>query len=117
MPKRKRDDVDAAGDLEIEDQALRIRVSRLKAKVDQGQMSICSALKLARGFERQKLGRRQKAAQHEPKVLLRLREEVIVLKSLDLTNTAKKYLVKQLVKTKRIKESPAFVKVYGDEPE
>ena len=75
------------------------------------------ALKLARGFERQKLGRRQKSAGEEPHTLLRLREEVIVLKELQLERVARTRLLKYLVKIKRIKEHPAFIKTYGSDPE
>ena len=111
MSKRKRaDGFDAP---EIEDQALRLKVSRLKAKISQGTKALHSALKLARGFERQKLGRRQKNASSEPQTLLRLREEVIVLKQLQLEKTARSRLVKNLAKTKRIKEHPAFIALYG----
>jgi hypothetical protein len=113
MPKRKRDEDESDGD---EDRAQKIRKNRFRVKVEQGNKSIASALKLARGFERQKLGRRQKTAKNDPKELLRLKEEVIALKALDLGQTAQKYLFKQLAKTKRIKESATFVAIYGSEP-
>ena len=113
MPKRKRDDEQTHQD---EDPAQKIRKTRLRAKIDHGNKSIASALKLARGFERQKLGRRQKTAKNDPKELLRLKEEVMALKALDLGRTAGRYLFKQLAKTKRIKESPTFVAIYGAEP-
>lgn len=116
MPKRKRDTVREDEDAGIEDQALRIKVSRLKAKFDQSTKALLSALKLARGFERQKLGRRQKNASGHPQTLLRLREEVIVLKQLQLEQTARNYLLKQLVKTNRIREHPAFEKSFGPSP-
>jgi BUD22 len=113
MPKRKRDEND---DHESEDRAQKIRKNRLRAKIEQGNKSIASALKLARGFERQKLGRRQKTAKDDPKALPRLNEEVSALKALDLGKTAEKYLFKQLAKTKRIKESSTFVALYGENP-
>ncbi|EHY60088.1 hypothetical protein HRR83_006448 [Exophiala dermatitidis] len=117
MPKRKRQDGgDDEDELQIEDQALRIKVTRLKAKMDQSIKRLHAALKLARGFERQKLGRRQKTASDEPQTLLRLREEVIVLKELQLDQTAKRYLLKHLFRAKRVREHPAFVQVYGTEP-
>lgn len=116
MPKRKRQDGGEDDDLAIEDQALRIKVTRLKAKLDQGIKRLQSALKLARGFERQKMGRRQKTASDEPQTLLRLREEVIVLKDLQLDQTARRYLLKHLAKAKRIREHPAFTHVYGPNP-
>src|SRR2546423_4056329 len=113
MPKRKREDDKIDDD---EDRAQKIRKGRFRAKIEQGNKSITSALKLARGFERQKLGRRQKAAKNDPKELLRLKEEVIALKALGLGQTAQKYLFKQLAKTKRIKESATFVAIYGPDP-
>jgi hypothetical protein len=113
MPKRKRDGNEIH---EEEDRASKIRKSRFRVKVEQGNKSIASALKLARGFERQKLGRRQKTAKDDAKEQLRLKDEVTALKALDLGQTAQKYLFKQLVKTKRIKESPTFVAIYGEEP-
>lgn len=117
MSKRKRGDSFDDALHHIDDQAIRVKASRLKAKVHQGTKTLIPALKLARGFERQKLGRRQKTASHEPHTLLRLREEVIVLKQLDMEPTAKTYLLKQLVKTKRIRENPVFIAAYGSEPE
>ncbi|KEF51558.1 uncharacterized protein A1O9_12475 [Exophiala aquamarina CBS 119918] len=116
MPKRKREDEARDQDSQIEDQALRIKVSRLRAKLDQALKSLTPALRLARGFERQKLGRRQKAANDDPHTLLRLREEVIVLKQLQLGETGKNHLIKHLSRTKRIRESPAFIHIYGENP-
>lgn len=116
MSKRKRQEAVDADDSGILDQALRIRVSRLKARLEQARTSLVSALKLARGFERQKLGRRQKTASSHPHTLLRLREEVIFLKQLDLGQTAKSHLLRHLYKTKRIRESPAFIEIYGPSP-
>ncbi|OCT46354.1 putative cellular morphogenesis protein (Bud22) [Cladophialophora carrionii] len=114
MLKRKRED--SAGSLDSEDDNLKLKVSRLKAKTGQGVKALHNALKLARGFERQKLGRRQKTASDAPQTLLRLREEVIVLKQLQLEKTAKSRLFKNLFKTKRIREHPIFIKAYGLEP-
>ena len=117
MLKRKREDeVQKAGHSAEDDRALNIKKSRLKAKIDQGNHDLHAALKLARGFERQKLGRRQKTAKSDAKTLLKLKEEVIALKALELTKTAESHLFKQLAKTKRIKESPAFVSIYGRDP-
>jgi hypothetical protein len=62
------------------------------------------------------MGRRQKSASSEPQTLLRLREEAIVLKQLDLEKIAANHLVKSLSKAKRVRESPCFVTVYGTEP-
>lgn len=96
-----------------EDRSFKIAKRRLVAQIQQGNLLLHRALKVARGFERQKLGRRLKAAQGEAHVLLRLREEVIVLKQLDLAGTAENYLLKRLVRTKRIREAAAFVELHG----
>lgn len=116
MSKRKREDDGSDSDVPVEEKKFRMEVARLKASLTHGIKSLHAALKLARGFERQKLGRRQKAATNEPHTLLRLREEVIVLKQLNLGRTARTSFIKHLVKAKRIREHPAFIKVYGPDP-
>ena len=124
MPKRKRDyDEDLAHILaeagatdRATDRDFEIQISQYKAQFDLTLKNLASALKLARGFERQKLGRRQKQSTSQPHVLLKLREEVIVLKQLDLDMKAKNHLLKTLLKAKRIRESPVFVKLYGQKP-
>ncbi|KAL6238862.1 Bud-site selection protein [Aspergillus navahoensis] len=140
MPKRKISDLTDTNDIahpqkpklsEKEYQHLKLQTARLKQKFEFGVTSLSRALKTARGFERQKLGRRQKVAKggpgaeiavaHAKKVksktksnvspeetLRRIEGEIQVLKSLDPTSTAEKYLFKQLAKTKRIAESPVF---------
>lgn len=118
MPKRKRGEEGTPDVDDVEDDhALRIRKSRLIAQTEQGNILLHRSLKVARGFERQKLGRRQKAAKENPPELLRLKEEVIALKQLDLVKTAENYLLKELVRTKRIREAPAFVGRYGKDAE
>ncbi|KAL4804332.1 Bud-site selection protein [Aspergillus unguis] len=109
---------------------LKLQTTRLKQKFDFGVTSLSRALKTARGFERQKLGRRQKTvknpdaeqdenahgkSKNKNKWKLspeenakRIEGEIAVLKSLDPTITAQKYLFKQLSKIKRIAESPVF---------
>jgi hypothetical protein len=109
MPKRKRDD--HGGENEQEDRSEPTR--QLRATVDGSIKTLTSSLKLARGLERQKLGRRQKSASNAPMTLLRLREEVIVLKQLDLEKTARNYLIKHLKKVKKVRESPMFERTYG----
>lgn len=84
MSKRKRDTYDgddSARDV-VEDRALRIRKDRLKAKVEQGTKLLHQGLKLARGFERQKLGRRQKtaASNKSDDQATRLKAEIAALK-------------------------------------
>ena len=124
MSKRKRDyDEDLAqilAEARAPDRAtnrdFEIRISQYKAHFDLTLKNLASALKLARGFERQKLGRRQKQSTEQPHALLKLREEVIVLKQLDLDMKAKNHLLKTLLKAKRIRESQVFVKLYGQQP-
>ncbi|KAL4974899.1 Bud-site selection protein [Aspergillus desertorum] len=140
MPKRKLSDLTDTNDTahpqkpklsEKEYQHLKLQTARLKQKFEFGVTSLSRALKTARGFERQKLGRRQKVAKGGPgaeiavahakrakskpklnvnpeETLRRIDVEIQVLKSLDPTTTAEKYLFKQLTKTKRIAESPVF---------
>lgn len=110
MPKRKRD----ADSTPTGSRALDIRISSLKIRIEQGASLLKKALNLARGFERQKLGRRQKAASKEPKTLLRLREEVIVLRQLDVGIVAERQLIKRLGKVKRITENSAYAHGYGE---
>jgi BUD22 len=110
MPKRKRNP-DSPSRV---DRTLDIRIARLKVRIEQGILQLKKALNLARGFERQKLGRRQKAATKEPQILLRLREEVIILKQLDLGIVAERQFFKRLGKVKRIAENSAYALVYGD---
>jgi len=58
------------------------RATRLRHRFERGTQLLFRALKTARGFERQKLGRRQKTAGQEEdnKALERLGQEVQVLK-------------------------------------
>ncbi|EEP76436.1 predicted protein [Uncinocarpus reesii 1704] len=113
MPKRKREDVDENPASNPEPRKLTLRATRLEQKIEQGIQQVHRALKTARGFERQKLGRRQKNAQskNETAQLSRLSEEVQALKSLDLSEISRKYVIKQLVKTKRIADSPVFAQL------
>ncbi|KAF7117932.1 hypothetical protein CNMCM5793_007282 [Aspergillus hiratsukae] len=109
MPKRKFSDLNdrasASGPVDI-------KLARLTAKFENGVTALSRALKTARAFERQKLGRREKTAKSEnkPEALARIEEEIKVIKTLNYQSTADKYLFKQLVKTKRIAESPVFLK-------
>ncbi|RMZ82244.1 hypothetical protein DV738_g1795, partial [Chaetothyriales sp. CBS 135597] len=115
MAKRKRED-DNGGDSNDDGGGDTRITRRLRAKFAISVKDLTSALKLARGFERQKLGRRQKQASDQPQTLLRLREEVIVLKQLDLERTARNYLLKTLSKIKRIRSSQPFISVFGASP-
>jgi hypothetical protein len=85
MPKRKHIDFeeDSLSGLEHrEDRKGNLQATRLRHKFERDSQLLCRALKTARGFERQKLGRRQKEAkQHDDaQVLQRLEAEVQALK-------------------------------------
>lgn len=81
MPKRKRAASDD-GDTQPKDRKLTLRAARLEQKIEHGVVLLHRALKTARGFERQKLGRRQKTAKgnKDEKALERLAAEVEALK-------------------------------------
>ena len=84
MPKRKRSEADdnASSPPPPIDGKLGLQITRLTNKFDYGVVALSRALKTARGFERQKLGRREKAAKSEKDegTFARLEEEVRVLK-------------------------------------
>ncbi|KAE8356466.1 BUD22-domain-containing protein [Aspergillus coremiiformis] len=106
MSKRKLSDLDGP-----KERTYNVQTMRLTQKFEHGVILLSRALKTSRGFERQKLGRREKTAktQGSPETLQRIAEEVAFIKTLDLGATAQRYLFKQMVKTKRIAEAPAFV--------
>ncbi|KAK2865326.1 hypothetical protein FQN49_003685 [Arthroderma sp. PD_2] len=111
MTKRKRETPEGDDSYNWGDKKLRLQRLRLEQKVQHGVVLLHRALKVARGFERQKLGRREKTARQESDRMLlnRHMNEVEALKALDLHQTAEKYLIKQMTKTKRIAESAAFI--------
>ncbi|KAN0077593.1 Bud-site selection protein [Elaphomyces granulatus] len=118
MPKRKHADFEEdspSGFTHREDRKGDLQATRLRHKFERGSQLLHRALKTARGFERQKLGRRQRVAKQndDQQALGRLEAEVQALKTLDLFATAERHLFKQLVKTKRIAESPAFARLKG----
>ncbi|PGG96027.1 hypothetical protein AJ79_09768 [Helicocarpus griseus UAMH5409] len=118
MPKRKWADLEDTSSSNPGDRKLNVQIARLEQKIEYGSQLIHRALKTARGFERQKLGRRQKTAKqkNETAQLSRIEQEIQALKGLDLGITAERQLLKHLIKTKRIAESPAFVKVSAKRP-
>ena len=81
MPKRKRDEAEAS---DIEDRSWHIgpQRKRVEEKLFHAQKMLQRALKVAKGFERQKLGRRQKTATKEKDeaTLKRLGAEIEALK-------------------------------------
>lgn len=110
MPKRKRDDADE-GD-RIISSAKHTELSRQRAseKIFHGKKVLHRALKLAKGFERQKLSRRQKIATkaNQEAELRRIDDEILALKNLDLVLAAEAHLHKTLNKEKAIATSPAL---------
>lgn len=117
MPKRKREDDAEDKIMQIPDQALRIKVARLKARFDHGVKQLTAQLKLARAFDRQKMARRTKEAGGDAAKIARLEAEIEVLKKLSEPKVAKHYLLKQCVRTKRIRESQAFSALFGKDVE
>lgn len=77
MPKRKLTELTSP-----DDRKLSMKAIRLTHKFELGVQQISKALKTARGFERQKLSRREKTAHAEGNsaTLSRLAEEVEALK-------------------------------------
>lgn len=62
MPKRKREGAESPEASSCEEQTKSMRQRRVEHKVDQGHKILNKAFKTAKGFERQKLGRRRKTA-------------------------------------------------------
>lgn len=79
---------------------------QIVATFSQSTKELSRAFKDARGFERQKLGRRKKTAIAEKTDTDRIDEEVLALKALDLTKCAAHSLSKSLLKIKRVSEHP-----------
>lgn len=83
MPKRKFEDDNAAdGKPNVSNGALRMQRERLEAILELAKKTLSRALKVAKGFERQKLGRRQKVAkeQKDDAGTVRLKAEEAALK-------------------------------------
>ena len=83
------------------------RQERIDGQLHNSKTALFRALKIARGFERQKLGRRQKNAAAEKNLddVRRLRLEVAELKGLDLAGVAEIHLYKSLLKVKPVASS------------
>ena len=96
MPKRKLLESNGVeGDFNgTADWALRLQRERLNAILEQAKKTLSRALKIARGFERQKLGRRQKLAkeQNEDAETVRLATEKTALKVRESVNILSIYL-------------------------
>ncbi|KAH8689517.1 Bud-site selection protein [Talaromyces proteolyticus] len=115
MSKRKHSEIEDSlrHDDSRDDRANNVKAMRLRFKFERGTQLLFRALKTARGFERQKLGRRQKNSKkdEDSKAFERQIGEVQALKNLNLEETAHRYLFKQLAKIKRIAESPEFARL------
>lgn len=82
MPKRKLSDLNGSEGSDVKPRKMSMKAVRLTNKFEQSVQVISKGLKTARGFERQKLSRREKAARspYDSTTLARLAEEVEALK-------------------------------------
>lgn len=82
MPKRKRDDATEGAPEKSPEPVADPKQKRLQLKLHQGTVKLGHAFKVAKGFERQKLGRRQKtaAAAKNEKDAQRVETEIAALK-------------------------------------
>ena len=91
MGKRKFDHVDGSdpGHVSASKRQRSSQQDDLEGILDNGKKAMYRALRVSKGFERQKLGRRQKTAkeQNESEELVRLAEEVTALKVSDSTTS------------------------------
>jgi len=110
MPKRKRDDADEGDRTVASVKHTELSRQRASEKILHGKKVLHRALKLAKGFERQKLSRRQKIATKasQDADLKRIDDEILALKNLDLVLAAEAHLHKTLNKEKAIATSPAL---------
>lgn len=98
-PKRKHSELQAPA--RSDTRKLSIKALRLATKFDQGVQMISRGLKTARGFERQKLSRREKTAkdQNNTTTLSRLAEEIEALKVCTGLDALKYVILTHLVST------------------
>jgi hypothetical protein len=80
--------------------------SAIREKLVQSKKLLQRALKTAKGFERQKLGKRLKNAQTNGTDVSRINREIEALKTLELGEVAEGYLYGRIGKIKRFVESP-----------
>ena len=84
MPKRKREDISRVDnyDAHSKDRLVAGQRAQLDTVLIHGQKILARALKIGRGFERQKLGRRQKTAtkNNGGAEIAKLNQEVVALK-------------------------------------
>lgn len=88
MPKRKRDDGTEGTPEKSPEVVADPKQKRLQLKLHQAAVKVGHAFKVAKGFERQKLGRRQKtaAAAKNEKDAQRVETEIAALKVCGYTN-------------------------------
>ncbi|KAK1675728.1 Bud-site selection protein [Colletotrichum godetiae] len=86
----------------------RSREDDIEAKLADYKKEIFRAIKGAKGLERQRYSKRLRDDKSTPDKVKRLEREVLVLKSLDLLQTADAHLHSSLLKVKQIAESPAL---------
>ncbi|KAI4603945.1 hypothetical protein KJ359_000067 [Pestalotiopsis sp. 9143b] len=76
----------------------------LDANLQKWEKELVRAIKLAKGFERQRYAKRQRDADADKSA--RLEKEIAVLKSIDLHQVAHQHLCSSLLKIKGVAESP-----------
>ncbi|KAK8190008.1 Bud-site selection protein [Phyllosticta capitalensis] len=109
MPKRKRSGASPAHDDDVNPLLARQR-SKLLPLLDRSKKQLVKTLKLARGFERQKLSRRLKtaaASANDGATVARVTREIEALKSVRFEALAEVGLGRQLAKVKRVREHEA----------
>ncbi|KAE9380590.1 Bud-site selection protein, partial [Stipitochalara longipes BDJ] len=101
MPKRKRS---AGGD---SDRVQNMRKQDVQDTLAKGRKQLARALKIAKGFERQKLGKRLKLASTngESEAVARINKEIQALKGLELGQLTSTHLHKTLLKIKVFAEN------------
>ncbi|KAH8789727.1 Bud-site selection protein [Hyaloscypha finlandica] len=101
MPKRKRSTYDDG------DRVQNMRMQDAQDALTKARKQLHRALKTAKGFERQKLGKRLKLAttNGESEAIARINREIEALKGLDLGNLTNTHLQKSLLKIKAFAES------------
>ncbi|KAK3686478.1 hypothetical protein LTR37_019763 [Vermiconidia calcicola] len=99
MAKRKRDDDASEDEAEVS-----AKQRRVQYKLDKGTAKLRHAFKVAKGFERQKLGRRRKKPVDMKKEIDidRIDAEIAALKTLDTSASAQHHLYKTLSKIKAV---------------
>ncbi|KAL2759886.1 hypothetical protein ACRALDRAFT_1091301 [Sodiomyces alcalophilus JCM 7366] len=80
----------------------------LEKKLAEYQQELFRAIKAAKGLERQRLGKRLQRDKKNPEKIQRLQREVVVLKALDLRQTAQAHLAASLGKINAIASHPAI---------